>query len=155
MCPTRGEERYSPPSYFEHFGYSGQPQAPNQAFSAWNTQHFPWLFLPRTSEWRSRGERDPCAQGREIPEAEAGWSHIDFCSAPAWVTCPSSHPLWAPPGPGPRGHLLSACYTAPGPASTHMDKVGRMDISRAVLPPHVAFQSRVGVCKGEMSWNLA
>lgn len=75
MCPTRGEERYSPPSYFEHFGYSGQPQAPNQAFSAWNTQHFPWLFLPRTSEWRSRGERDPCAQGREIPEAEAGWSH--------------------------------------------------------------------------------
>lgn len=78
----RGKEGYSPPSYFEHFGYSGQPQALSQAFSAWNTQHCPWLFLPKTSEWRSGGERGPRSQGSEI-QAEAGWSHIDFCSAPA------------------------------------------------------------------------
>ncbi|KAM7233768.1 hypothetical protein CapIbe_015904 [Capra ibex] len=78
-------------------------------------------------------------------------------ASPALSQGPGATPCHgaAPPGPGPHGRLLSACYTAPGPASAHLDKVGRMDISRAAPPPHVAFQSRVGVHKGERSWNLA
>lgn len=126
-CPREGEEGHCSPIPYSYSEHLGPRQAPAEASSAWNAQHFPGPSLQNPCTVAGVGELSPAPQPSGQPDVRSrDWLEARFCSVPRLGDLPFL--TSGPPGPEPLCCFLSACCTSPGPAGT-------VPMSVAAQPP--------------------